>query len=115
MKLSEVINLYNAFQKMSDCTLTACEGYDIGMVMNKLEPHVKAFEEQRNKLVISLGVEENGTYTVAPENKEGFIKEIVELENKEVNLEIKEKIKLKKEHEIQAKIIWAVMDYIELV
>lgn len=117
MKVKDIVAAYNGFKEMGELILTSQEGFDIGMVMRELSPIVENFEVQRNKKIIELGTaDESGSYTVANENKQKFFDEISALENKEIDFKLQyPKFKLRKNNSLQPRIVWAIMDFIELV
>lgn len=117
MKIKDIINTYNGFKEMGDLTFTAQEGFDIGMILKELSPIVETFETERNKLIVKFGESDGaGIYTVTDDNKQKYIDEIVLLENKEIDIKLQyPKFKLKKNNTLQPKIVWAVMDFIELI
>lgn len=117
MKVKDIVNAYSGFKEMGNLIFTSQEGFDIGMIMKELSPVVETFETERNKKIIELGdVDETGIYIVKNENRQKFFNEISELENKEIDFTLKyPKLKLKKNNTLQSKIIWAIMDFVELV
>lgn len=117
MKVKDIVAAYNGFKEMGELILTSQEGFDIGMIMRELNPIVENFEVQRNKKIIELGTaDESGSYTVANENKQKFFDEISALENKEIDFKLQyPKFKLRKNNSLQPRIVWAIMDFIELV
>lgn len=117
MKIKEIINTYNGFKEMGNLILTSQEGFDIGMIMKELSPVVENFETQRNKKIMELGsADGNGGYTVSDSNRQRFFDEMSALENKEIDFKLQyPKFKLRKSNNLQPKIIWAIMDFVELV
>lgn len=117
MKVKNIVAAYNGFKEMGELILTSQEGFDIGMIMKELSPIVENFELQRNKSIIQLGtVDETGVYTVLDSNKQKFFDEMSALENKDIDFKLQyPKFKLRKNNNLQPKIVWAIMDFIELV
>ena len=117
MKVKDIVTAYSGFKEMGNLIFTTQEGFDIGMIMKELSPIVENFEVQRNKKIIELGIaDETGNYTVANENKQKFFDEMTALENKEIDFKLQyPKFKLRKNNSLQPKIVWAIMDFIELV
>lgn len=117
MKVKDIVAAYNGFKEMGELILTSQEGFDIGMVIRELSPIVENFETQRNKKIIELGsADETGVCTVLDANKQRFFDEMSALENKEIDFKLQyPKFKLRKSNNLQPKIIWAIMDFVELV
>ena len=117
MKIKDIVNAYNGFKEMGELIFTAQEGFDIGMIINEILPIVETFEIERNKLIMKLGkADEAGIYTVLDTNKQRFFQEMSPLENKEIDFKLQyPKLKLKKDNTLQPKIVWAIMDFVELV
>ena len=117
MKVKDIVTAYSGFKEMGELVLTSQEGFDIGMVMRELSPIVENFEIQRNKKIIELGdADGNGGYIVSDSNKQKFFDEMSKLENKDIDFKLQyPKFKLRKNNNLQPKIVWAIMDFIELV
>ena len=117
MKVKDIVGAYSGFKEMGELILTSQEGFDIGMVMRELSPIVENFETQRSKKIIELGdADGNGGYIVSDNNKQRFFDEMSALENKEIDFKLQyPKFKLRKNNNLQPKIVWAIMDFIELV
>ena len=117
MKVKDIVAAYNSFKEMGNLIFTTQEGFDIGMIMKELSPIAENFELQRNKTIIKLGsADETGAYTVLDANKLKFFDEISKLENKDIDFKLQyPKFKLRKNNSLQPKIVWAIMDFIELV
>ena len=117
MKVKDIVTAYSGFKEMGNLIFTSQEGFDIGMIMKELSPIVENFEVQRNKTIIKLGsVDETGAYAVSEANKQKFFDEMSKLENKDIDFKLQyPKFKLRKNNSLQPKIVWAIMDFIELV
>lgn len=119
MLLKECINVYKAFQQISQNTLPLKTSWGVAQNLSKLQPIVELFEEQRKAYVEQLRekatLDANGEPEVSDEAAAEFQAQVGEL------LEENQKIRLKKVEliddgtlSIAPNILMAAMDYITL-
>lgn len=87
--LSQVIDSQQSLHKLSNMRLPIGVAYKISKLINKLQPDLRIYEEQRAKLVKDLGEQtdkEKDLWTIKPENTAKFTEEIKKLQEIEVNL-----------------------------
>ncbi len=94
MLLKECINVYKAFQTISESQLPLVTGWTIAQNMSKLQPLVESFEEHRQTYIEQLRtkatVDSNGDPEIADEDAADFKKQVEALLNED------EKVRLKK-------------------
>lgn len=119
MLLKECINVYKAFQQISQNTLPLKASWGVAQNLSKLQPIVELFEEQRKAYVEQLKeratIDANGEPEVSDKAAAEFQAQVGEL------LEENQKIRLKKVELIDdgqlfiaPNILMAAMDYLTL-
>lgn len=87
VKLSNIINSKEAFQKLSTSPIKASLAFDILSVLKLAESEFEKFESIRLSKVKEYGAQdEAGTITVSPENVEKFNKEMGELLESDISI-----------------------------
>ncbi len=86
MKLKTLADAYPALTKLAGQDMPLTLLYRFTKLLDALEPDIRFFIQQREKIFCQLGTEENGQYIVFPENAEKFTEEIQKLE--EIDSEI---------------------------
>lgn len=88
MKLQQIINSESSLKKLLDTQLPVKVAYKISKIVNLIEPDLKIFNEQRDKLIKELGThdKDKDIYTVEKVNLSKFADEIGKLTDIEVNL-----------------------------
>ncbi len=88
MKLQQLINSESSLRKLLETPLPVKVAYKISKLVNKIQPELTIFNEQRDKLIKELGEhdKEKDTYTVQPKNMAKFTEEITKLTEIEVDL-----------------------------
>mgnify|MGYP000950046607 FL=1 len=119
MLLKECINVYKAFQTISESQLPLVTGWTIAQNMSKLQPLVESFEEHRQTYIEQLRtkatVDSNGDPEIADEDAADFKKQVEALLNED------EKVRLKKVEliddgtlSIAPTVLMAAMDFLTL-
>jgi len=119
MLLKECINVYKAFQVISESQLPLVTGWTIAQNMSKLQPLVESFEEHRQTYIDQLRtkatVDSDGEPKIADDDAADFKKQI------EVLLNEDEKVRLKKVEliddgtlSIAPNVLMAAMDFLTL-
>lgn len=119
MLLKECINVYKAFQTISESQLPLVTGWAIAQNMSKLQPLVESFEEHRQTYIEQLRtkatVDSNGDPEIADEDAADFKKQVEALLNED------EKVRLKKVEliddgtlSIAPTVLMAAMDFLTL-
>ena len=119
MILKECINVYKAFQTISESQLPLVTGWAIAQNMSKLQPLVESFEEHRQTYIEQLRtkatVDSNGDPEIADEDAADFKKQVEALLNED------EKVRLKKVEliddgtlSIAPTVLMAAMDFLTL-
>tara|TARA_R100000951_G_scaffold80196_1_gene68053 strand:+ start:636 stop:1019 length:384 start_codon:yes stop_codon:yes gene_type:complete len=119
MLLKECINVYKAFQTISESQLPLKTGWNIAQNMSKLQPLVESFEEHRQTYIEQLRkkatVDSNGDPEIADEDAADFKKQVEALLNED------EKVRLKKVEliddgtlSIAPTVLMAAMDFLTL-
>tara|TARA_R110002096_G_scaffold145623_4_gene303466 strand:+ start:1301 stop:1684 length:384 start_codon:yes stop_codon:yes gene_type:complete len=119
MLLKECINVYKAFQTISESQLPLVTGWTIAQNMSKLQPLVESFEEHRQTYIEQLRtkatVDSNGDPEIADEDAADFKKQVEALLNED------EKVRLKKVEliddgtlSIAPNVLMAAMDFLTL-
>jgi len=119
MLLKECINVYKAFQTISESQLPLVTGWTIAQNMSKLQPVVESFEEHRQTYIEQLRtkatVDSNGDPEIADEDAADFKKQVEALLNED------EKVRLKKVEliddgtlSIAPTVLMAAMDFLTL-
>lgn len=119
MLLKECINVYKAFQTISELQLPLVTGWTIAQNMSKLQPLVESFEEHRQTYIEQLRtkatVDSNGDPEIADEDAADFKKQVEALLNED------EKVRLKKVEliddgtlSIAPTVLMAAMDFLTL-
>jgi hypothetical protein len=119
MLLKECINVYKAFQHISQNTLPLKTSWNIAQNLSKLEPIVESFEEHRKSYIEQIKAKattnEEGEAVVSDEAAAEFQKQVEDLlsENQRVRLK---KVELIDDGtlSIAPNILMAAMDYITL-
>ncbi len=98
VKLSQIINSQEELKKLLDFKLPVKTAYNIGKMINKIQPELKAFEEVRVKLIKELGEQkgEDGNWEIKKENLQKFTEEIEKVLNSEISLDFNEVDKFQK-------------------
>jgi len=89
IKLSQIVNSQEALQKLLQLPLPVKIAYKLSKLINKLDPELRIYEEQRIKLVKELGEQtdkEKDMWSVKKENIVKFREELLKLTEIEVNL-----------------------------
>lgn len=113
MKQYQIINAYQAAEKLADCELDAKEQWDIYKLRQFLRPHIEFRKEQEEKLVkkyIEFADESgnlNGMKAVEYHN------DLNGLNNLDVEMENREKIKIRFAKGITCKISEPLENFIE--
>lgn len=101
IKLNDIVNDYSKFTELTEIKLPLKTSYKIQKANDKIMSEVKQFFKQKDKIVQEYGEEnDQGGFSVKPENKETFKKEINDLLELEVDLDI-EKVKIEELGDIQ--------------
>ena len=119
MLLKECINVYKAFQVISESQLPLVTGWTIAQNMSKLQPLVESFEEHRQTYIDQLRtkatVDADGEPKIADDDAADFKKQIEALLNED------EKVRLKKVEliddgtlSIAPSVLMAAMDFLTL-
>ena len=119
MLLKECINVYKAFQTISESQLPLVTGWTIAQNMSKLQPLVESFEEHRQTYIEQLRkkatVDSNGEPKIADKDAADFKKQVEALLNED------EKVRLKKVEliddgtlSIAPTVLMAAMDFLTL-
>jgi len=119
MLLKECINVYKAFQTISELQLPLRTGWNIAQNMSKLQPLVESFEEHRQTYIEQLRakttVDSNGDPELSDEDAADFKKQVEALLNED------EKVRLKKVEliddgtlSIAPNVLMAAMDFLTL-
>ena len=119
MLLKECINVYKAFQHISQNTLPLKTSWNIAQNLSKLQPIVESFEEHRKSYIEQIKAKattnEEGEAVVSDETAAEFQKQVEDLlsENQRVRLK---KVELIDDGtlSIAPNILMAAMDYITL-
>jgi len=92
MKLQQIVNAEPALSKLLAVSLPAKTAYKLSKFVFKIEPELKIFKEQRDKLIKELGKEnEDKTgWQVSAENMPKYVEEITKLSEIEVPIEFGE-------------------------
>jgi hypothetical protein len=115
MKLIKIVNAVNNLNKLSEMLLPAKESFKIIKLMQKIEPELQNYNVQRNKLLAKYGDSEDGkTFVIKEEEKENFTKEIIDLENIEIDFEF-DKIKISEKLTMKASDLINITDFVEIV
>ena len=119
MLLKDCINVYQAFQKLSNNTLPLKTSWMLAQNINKLQPLVESFEDSRQKYVASLREKATTDVDGQPEVSDDLANEF--RENVEALLNEDQKVRLKKvtliddgELSIEPNVLLAAMDYLIL-
>lgn len=89
MKLVEIINSEASLKKLLSTDLPVKVAFKIAKLVNKINPDLKIYEEQRFKIIKELGEQtdkEKDIWSVKPENFEKFKEELTKLSEIEVDL-----------------------------
>lgn len=80
MKVKNVILARPVLDELMKQKLPVRVSFKIALLLKRLFPVFEAFDEQRNAIIITMGVQDDtGTYTVPPERTEEANKRIAEL------------------------------------
>lgn len=97
MKLKIIVDAVEALNALQQKELNITESFKLINLMQQVEPHLKNYTEQRQKLLQKYGETVDGNnFTIPKENVNLYFKEIEPLENLEIEVEF-EKIKLGKD------------------
>lgn len=90
MKLAILMEITPALQVLNATKIPATAGYRVGKALRKVEPEVRAFEEQRMKLAQELGTLNpvKNVYEFEGENSKSFHTQLAALLDEEVEVNI---------------------------
>lgn len=91
MKLSQLINSKEPLEKLLKNSLPIKVAWELKKFTKEVNSEFATYDELRVQKVIEMGVESKevkGTYNVKPENLEAFAKEISELLDKDVEIQV---------------------------
>ena len=85
-------------------------------LLTEIEPHIKNYHTQRNKLLAKFGESEDGSnYQIKAENKDKFIAELRDLEEIEIELKNSRKLNIpKKDVKIKASDMVNILQFIKV-
>lgn len=90
MKLGTVVNAVPALQKLAGEALTPKTLYWVSKLLSKLDIEIDFYNEERRKIVTSLGKEvETDKWEIPPEKREEFNSRMTELFNIEIEVDYK--------------------------
>lgn len=115
MKLKNIVNAYQGLIKLTENLLPALESFKLAKLINKVRPDVENYSEQKNKLLEKYGerVEETDRYHLEGKGLEDYKKEIEELENIDIVIDMP-KIRLPKNSLFCTKDLIDIIDFIEI-
>ena len=87
MKLKTIANAYPALTKLAEQNLPLPILYRFSKVLEALEPEIRFFMQQREKLFAECGEIHGDEYVIIPENAEAFSAAYAELEEVESDLD----------------------------
>ena len=87
MKLKTLAGAYPALTKLASQDMPTTFLYRFSKILEALEPEIRFFMNQREKLFEKHGTLENGQYTVSEENAQNFTDELAELEDIEAEID----------------------------
>lgn len=97
MKLIELISSIEALNKLSETKLPASVGFSLGKFLKQVTPEIELYNKVRSEKVVEYGTETgeidekgNKQYSFLGENKEKYVVEMTEMENKELDVKIPE-------------------------
>jgi hypothetical protein len=92
IKLAQIINSEKALKNLLELKLPVKIAYKLSKLVDKMQPELKIFDEQKLSLVKKLGVatENPGEFQVLPKNMEEFREDLKKLLDIDVNLEFGE-------------------------
>jgi sulfopyruvate decarboxylase TPP-binding subunit len=94
IKLGEIVNAKDSLIKLFKMDLPIIISYKLGKLVKEVDKEIKHFEEERFKLIKKYGeLTDKNSYSVKPENVEEFAKDLKELLEISLKLEI-EKVSL---------------------
>lgn len=99
MKLSKITESKDSLQKLAQTNLPAKVAYMISKLINKINPDLKIYEEQRSKLVKKHGEcidKENDVWNVIKKNEKKFYADLDKLLAIEVDIGFSKNKPLKK-------------------
>ncbi len=90
INLAVIINSVEILKKLANQPVPAKAAFRIGKVIRAVNQEVEAFEETRHKLFRAYGEEKDGQIKVKTEHQEEFFKELNDLLESHVEMEIPE-------------------------
>ena len=113
MKLIKIVESVNAFQKLAEIDLPIQTSFIVSDILFKIEDKINNYNQQKNKLIQKFGTTEDGiNYNFTDDNKIKFIKELEELNNLDINLDV-DKINLPNDIKVAPNILYNLYDFIE--
>lgn len=91
VKLSEIINSQQSLNVLLGTSLPVKIAYQLSKLVNKIQPDLKIYDEQRMKLVKELGEQtdaEKDLWTIKPENMVKYTEEMAKLLDVEVDINL---------------------------
>lgn len=114
MKLIKLVNAVDNLDKLSVLELPAKESFKVIKLLTDIDPHIKNYHTQRNKLLAKYGESTDGTtYNIKAENKESFIKELQDLEDIEIELKF-DKINIADDIKIKASDLINILEFVKV-
>ncbi len=114
MKLIKIVNAVDNLDKLAVLELPARESFKVLNLLTEIEPHIKNYHTQRNKLLAKFGESEDGSsYQIKAENKDKFIAELRDLEEIEIELTF-EKINIPEDVKIKASDMVNILQFIKV-
>lgn len=89
VKLQQIIASQEGLNKLLSTKLPIKSAYAISKLVNKIQPDIKVYDEQRIKLIKELGTQtdpEKDVWSVNPENVAQFQEELTKLQDIDVDL-----------------------------
>ena len=114
MKLKTIVNAVDALNELQQKELPVQESFKLLNLLQQVDPHLKNYTEQRQKLLQRYGETVDGNnYTILKEKVSIYFNEMEPLENLDIELNF-EKIRLSADINIKPMHLRQLLDFVEL-